>query len=161
MRPRGIFSFAARLFAAAALSLVLAACTAQFDVALSPSTATRDITALLETQSAAWNRGDLDAFMQAYAPIDDLRFASGDTVTYGWRSTLERYKTRYPDRATMGTLAFTKLVVTELSPDAAIAFGRWQLTRAHDRPHGLFTLTLRKTSAGWRIVADHTSAATS
>ena len=159
MRPRAIFPFAARVLALAALSLILSACTARFDMPLSSSTTTREITALLETQSAAWNRGDLEAFMQAYAPIDDLRFASGGSVTYGWRSTLERYQAHYPDRATMGTLAFTELVVTELSPDAAIAFGRWQLTREHDRPHGLFTLTLRKTSASWRIVADHPSAA--
>ena len=30
----------------------------------------------------------------------------------------------------MGTLAFFDLVVTELAPDAALVFGRWQLTRA-------------------------------
>lgn len=142
-----------------AVLFALAGCTARFDVSLSPSTAAQEITALLDTQVRAWNRGDIDAFMQAYAPIDDLRFASGDTVTYGWRATLERYKSHYPDRATMGTLAFSELAITELSPDAALAFGRWQLTRAADQPHGRFTLTLRKTSAGWRIIQDHTSAA--
>ncbi|MBS0664106.1 MAG: nuclear transport factor 2 family protein [Verrucomicrobia bacterium] len=118
-----------------------------------------EILPLLDAQAAAWNRGDIDGFMQTYAQTDDLRFASGDTVTYGWRSTLERYRKRYPDRAAMGTLAFHDLVVTELGPDAAIVFGRWQLTRVGDRPHGLFTLLVRRTPAGWRIFADHTSAA--
>jgi ketosteroid isomerase-like protein len=122
--------------------------------------ATRDIAALLAAQAGAWNRGDIDAFMTAYAATDDLRFASGGTVTYGWRATLERYKQRYPDKAAMGTLAFTELVVTELAPDAALVFGRWQLTREKDAPHGLFTLTLKKTAAGWRIIHDHTSSAT-
>lgn len=96
--------------------------------------------------------------MAGYAPTDDLRFASGDTVTYGWRATLERYKAHYPDRAAMGTLTFTDIQVTVLAPDAALAFGRWSLERAHDRPHGLFTLTLKKLPAGWRIIQDHTSA---
>ena len=135
------------------------------------SAATREITALLAAQAAAWNRGDIPGFMQAYAPTDELRFASGDTVTYGWRATLARYQQHYPDQRAMGTLAFTDLVITELAPDAALAFGRWQLTRDKDAPHGLFTLTLKKFPAGspaaggakgdqvWRIIYDHTSSA--
>jgi ketosteroid isomerase-like protein len=122
-------------------------------------TATAQILLVLQTQADAWNRGDLEAFMQSYAPVADLRFASGGSVTYGWKPTLERYQQRYPDRAAMGTLAFSDLAVTELSPDAAIVFGHWQLTRASDAPHGLFTLLVRRTPAGWRIFADHTSSA--
>ncbi len=118
-----------------------------------------EILQILQAQAAAWNRGDLDAFMQTYAPVSDLRFASGGSVTYGWQPTLERYKQRYPDRAAMGVLAFSDLAVTVLSPDAALVFGRWQLTRAADAPHGLFTLLVRRTPAGWRIFADHTSVA--
>ncbi len=123
------------------------------------SPAAREITALLTNQAAAWNRGDIDGFMQGYAPIAGLRFASGDAVTYGWDQTLARYKQRYPDKTAMGTLAFTELIVTELAPDAALVFGRWRLTREKDAPHGLFTLTLKKTAAGWRIIQDHTSSA--
>ena len=127
-----------------------------------PATATpaaAQILAVLQTQAEAWNRGDLDGFMQTYAPTDDLRFASGGTVTYGWKKTLERYKQRYPNRAAMGTLAFSELTITGLSPDAALIFGHWRLTRATDAPHGLFTLLVRRTPAGWRIFADHTSSA--
>ena len=119
-----------------------------------------DIRALLLAQQAAWNRGDLDGFMAGYAQTDDLRFASGGTITYGWKTTLERYKKHYPDKATMGTLAFSDLVVTVLAPDGALLFGKWSLTRAHDKPWGLFTLTLKKTAAGWRVIQDHTSSAT-
>jgi ketosteroid isomerase-like protein len=126
----------------------------------STSKATADITALLTGQAAAWNRGDLDAFMQPYAKTDTLRFASGGNVTLGWQATLDGYRKTYPDQAAMGTLSFTQLEITELAADAAIAFGRWQLTRTKDAPHGLFTLTLQKTAEGWRIIQDHTSAAT-
>jgi ketosteroid isomerase-like protein len=131
-------------------------------IALSVSahaTPASEITAVLTAQSAAWNRGDIDAFMQSYAQIDTLSFASGGKVTLGWRPTLDGYKKRYPDKAAMGTLTFTAIEITELAPDAAIAFGRWKLTREKDTPHGLFTLTLKKTSAGWRIIQDHTSSA--
>ena len=142
------------------VGFVLAILIAPFALAAEKNTAvTREITALLSTQSAAWNRGDIEGFMQAYAQTDDLRFASGGTVTLGWRATLDRYKLRYPDKTAMGTLAFSDLEVTGLAPDTALAFGRWKLTREKDAPHGLFTLTLRKTAAGWRIIHDHTSSA--
>jgi len=141
-----------------ALALVGAAVWAAETKPASPAP-TAEILLILQAQADAWNRGDLDAFMQTYAPVSDLRFASGGSVTYGWQPTLERYRQRYPNRAAMGTLAFSDLAVTELSPDAAIIFGRWQLTRASDAPHGLFTLLVRRTPAGWRIFADHTSSA--
>ena len=150
----------ASLIRVAVLAFVLVAGVtrgAETKAAASPTTA--EILQILQTQADAWNRGDIDAFMQTYAPVDDLRFASGGTVTYGWKPTLERYKQRYPDRAAMGTLAFSELAVTELSPDAALVFGHWRLTRASDTPHGLFTLLVRRTPAGWKIFSDHTSSA--
>jgi len=58
-----------RLFRTAALllaggALFFASRTAGLPPA---SPAAREITALLATQAAAWNRGDIDGFMQAYA----------------------------------------------------------------------------------------------
>jgi ketosteroid isomerase-like protein len=118
------------------------------------------ITRLLEDQATAWNRGDIEGFMAGYEPSETLRFASGGDVTRGWKSTLERYRSRYPDTATMGRLSFTELEVTPLGSDAAVVFGQWRLVRGADSPHGLFTLTLRKGGQGWRIIQDHTSSAT-
>lgn len=137
----------------------VAAPAANAAVAVSPVDSTAEIAALLTAQAAAWNRGDIDAFMATYAHSDDLRFASADRVAYGWRATRDRHRQRYSDRAAMGRLAFSDLTVTRLAADAAIVFGRWQLTRAGDAPHGVFTLTVRRTPAGWRIIQDHTSAA--
>ena len=117
------------------------------------------IRAVLAGQAAAWNRGDIEGFMQGYWNSEQLRFASGDSVTYGWAAANQRYHAHYPDRAAMGTLEFSGLDVEILAPDAAVVFGHWALQREHDRPHGLFTLVLRKTAEGWKISRDHTSAA--
>ena len=38
------------------------------------------ITALLQAQDAAWNRGDIEGFMRGYWESDELRFASGGEV---------------------------------------------------------------------------------
>ncbi|HMJ60925.1 MAG TPA: AtzH-like domain-containing protein [Bryobacteraceae bacterium] len=119
------------------------------------------IRAVIQSQQDAWNRGDIDAFMNGYARSDKTVFVSGDEVTRGWQTVRDRYKAKYSDREKMGTLNFSDLEITELGPDAAVALGRWELKRAKDNPHGRFTLIFRQTPEGWRIVQDHTSAAES
>jgi uncharacterized protein (TIGR02246 family) len=114
---------------------------------------------LLRQQVEAWNRGDIDAFMNGYARSDTTTFVSGDDVHHGWNVVLQRYKARYPDKARMGKLTFRDLEVHTLSSDAAVATGRWHLQRSNDTPHGRFTLILRRLPEGWRIVHDHTSSA--
>ncbi|MBD1208772.1 MAG: nuclear transport factor 2 family protein [Ignavibacteria bacterium] len=125
----------------------------------SPEKAVR---ALLDAQVQSWNAGNIEEFMQGYWQSDSLRFASGGSVKYGWKTTLERYRKGYPDKAAMGKLTFSNLETTVLSADAVVVFGKWELMREQDktekdRPHGLFTLTFRKTPQGWKIIHDHTS----
>ena len=114
---------------------------------------------VLQSQQGAWNRGDIDAFMNGYWHSDQTVFVSGDEVSRGWQKVLDRYKTKYSDRAKMGTLAFSDLEITTLSGDSAAVLGSWKLNRANDQPHGRFTLIFRRFPDGWKIVHDHTSAA--
>ena len=114
---------------------------------------------VLDSQAAAWNRGDIEAYMDGYARSADTVFVTGDRVTRGWQPVLERYKKAYDSRDKMGVLTFSDIEVTILSKDAAIVLGRWHLQRSKDEPHGRFTLLFRKTNAGWKIVHDHTSSA--
>lgn len=118
-----------------------------------------EIRAVLRAQQDAWNRGDVDGFMNGYARGESTVFVSGDEVTRGWQTVRDRYLRKYSDRAKMGTLTFSDLEIEPLGPDSALALGRWELKRADDNPHGRFTLILRRTAEGWRIVHDHTSAA--
>jgi ketosteroid isomerase-like protein len=120
---------------------------------------TLEISAVLKMQQDAWNRGDIDAFMDGYSRSDETLFVSGDDVTRGWQKVLDRYKKKYSDRAEMGTLTFSNLEITPLSNDSAVALGSWKLNRTNDQPHGRFTLIFRRFPEGWRIVHDHTSAA--
>jgi ketosteroid isomerase-like protein len=118
------------------------------------------VRAVLDAQVAAWNRGDIDGFMDGYMRGPDTVFVSGDSITRGWQTVLDRYRKSYDSREKMGTLSFLEIEIKPLNADAAIAFGRWQLTRAADTPHGRFTLIFKRTREGWRIVHDHTSSAT-
>ncbi len=117
----------------------------------------QQIRLVMDQQIAGWNSGNVDSFMIGYAKFDSLRFASGSTVTYGWKNMLERYKKSYPTKEKMGILTFGNISIDLISPDAAIAFGKWDLKRSHDEPWGLFTLLFRHKNGEWRIVHDHTS----
>ena len=118
------------------------------------------VRAVIEAQQAAWNRGDIEGFMNGYAREEGITFLSGDTLTRGWQTVLERYRKNYDSRAKMGTLAFSELEFKPLSPFYTMVTGRFQLTRENgETPHGRFTLIFRRTTGGWRIVHDHTSSA--
>ena len=118
---------------------------------------TDDIAHILSEQEAAWNRGDLDGYMQGYWNNDKMRFVSGKKFRYGWAETLAAYKKNYPDKATLGQLKFTIIDTKMLSNYAAIVVGRWELTRAKDKPNGVFTLLVEKIDDRWVITHDHTS----
>jgi uncharacterized protein (TIGR02246 family) len=125
------------------------------------STSVAEIQSVLTAQQDAWNRGDIDAFMNGYARSASTVFASQDEVSRGWETVRDRYRVKYSDRTKMGTLSFSEIEVTMLSPDAAVVLGRWRLRRINDEPHGRFTLIFKRLPEGWRIVHDHTSAAPS
>jgi ketosteroid isomerase-like protein len=118
--------------------------------------AIRDV---INAQRDAWNRGDIAGYMDGYARSADTVFISGDNITYGWETVLQRYKKGYDTREKMGVLTFSELAFNQLSTDAVAVTGRWHLQRASDEPHGRFTLIFRHSKAGWRIVHDHTSSA--
>lgn len=117
------------------------------------------IRAVLDAQRDAWNRGDIEGYMDGYARSPKTEFVSGDSISRGWQTVLDRYQKNYTSREKMGTLTFSEIEITLLSNNAALVLGRWRLKRANDEPHGTFTLLFRKTKAGWRIVHDHTSSA--
>jgi uncharacterized protein (TIGR02246 family) len=117
------------------------------------------IRAVIDAQRDAWNRGDIEGYMDGYARAADTVFVSGDNVTHGWQTVLDHYKKGYDSREKMGVLTFSDLEIAPLGKNAALVVGRWHLQRAKDEPHGRFTLVFRKTKQGWKIVHDHTSSA--
>jgi uncharacterized protein (TIGR02246 family) len=124
-----------------------------------PPNSLAEIQWVLNAQQDAWNRGDIDAFMNGYARSASTVFVSEDEVRRGWQTVRDRYRVKYSNHAKMGTLSFSEIEVTMLSPDAAVVLGRWRLKLATDEPHGRFTLMFKRLPEGWRIVHDHTSAA--
>ena len=133
-----------------------AACQKQTTPSDSESVA--EIQAVLDRQVAAWNRGDLEGFMDGYWNSPELTFYSGPTAVAGWKPTLDRYTQRYKSEGSeMGQLEFTDLKIEILGPSAAFVRGRWRLKMSSSEPNGLYTLTFRKLDGAWKIIHDHTS----
>ena len=79
------------------------------------------VEAVLTAQAAAWNRGDLEGYMQGYARSDALVFTSGSKVRTGFDETLASYRKKYgSDRSSMGSLTFTLQRVDPVGASGAV-----------------------------------------
>jgi ketosteroid isomerase-like protein len=141
--------------------LVAVLCCATFQPVFGAATESPDavqIRKVLDDQLAAWNRGDLDAFMLGYWHSPKLTFFSGATRNQGFDAAKARYIKRYrQDGAPMGHLTFGDLSI-ETSGELAYVLGSWELDRSGEKLGGLFTLVFRRFPEGWRIIHDHTGA---
>ena len=111
----------------------------------------------MSNQQSAWNKGDIDGFMQGYWKSDSLVFVGKTTPQYGWQTTTDHYKKSYPDKAAMGQLVFTIIKLDILDKNNAFMLGGWHLTRDAGELGGYFTLWFKKINGEWKIVCDHTS----
>ncbi len=135
------------------LALTLAGATAN----AKSSDAEAELRALLDAQASAWNRGDLEGFMETYWNSEETAYVSSKGIERGWQAVLDRYKRVYPDRRAMGTVKFSGVEISLLSPEAVLVLGHWHLKAEGLERGGVFTLVVRKFPEGWRIILDHTS----
>ena len=121
---------------------------------------TDEIRTLLKNSEEAWNRGDLVAFASAYEDSPDTTFIGREVTRGGTQAILERYRRTYANWDAMGKLAFSEIEIRLLAPDVALATGKFELKRtaaAGGDTSGRFTLILRRSAAGWKIIHDHSS----
>jgi peptidoglycan/xylan/chitin deacetylase (PgdA/CDA1 family) len=132
--------------------------------------AEKSVTALLSAAAAAWTRGDLEGYLDAYHA--DLRFVSGRTIIEGRAALAEAYRRRYPTTAAMGVLTIDIArfdihtsdrdtlfgLVEPVPPRYAIATVKWTLMpKGAQGRTGFATLALLKGKDGWRILEDHST----
>jgi uncharacterized protein (TIGR02246 family) len=117
------------------------------------------IRGVLNAQVAAWNRGDIVAFMHGYKDAPSTTFV-GKTVQHGYANILARYQKIYAGKEKMGQLTFSELEVSQLDAHFATVTGHFQLARSAaggGDAAGIFSLVFEKTDSGWKIILDHTS----
>ncbi len=117
-----------------------------------------EITALLEQQDQAWNRGDLDGFLEPYDDSGKLVFIGSTGAIRNRAELKEKYEKKYKvGGSDFGKLTFSELQVEDLGSGFARAWGRWQVEQNETKASGWFSLILMKSADGWRIIHDHSS----
>jgi uncharacterized protein (TIGR02246 family) len=149
------FASIATLAALSAISALILGRLSLPQAEITPDSAA--ISSVLSAQVAAWNRGDVDAFLEGYWRSPQVSFGGASGFTKGWDSVRDHYKKSYADRAAMGILDFSGLEFRFLGPDAALVLGHWHLKREKGDIGGVFSLVWQRFPEGWRIVHDHTS----
>ena len=145
------------LIVGTAFFLGLFACISKQPVNEVPS----EVVAKMAAQEAAWNAGDIPAFMDfAYWNDDALLFVGSKGPTYGFEATLNNYLKSYASPEEMGQLHFELIEWKTLGPQHGFLLGSWALDRGEglENLSGHFTLTWeQKPEVGWVIIADHSS----
>ena len=117
----------------------------------------QSIRAVFESGCAAWNRGDVDGYLADYWNSDKVRWVSEGKVHYGFEAIATAFKARFNSPDNMGRLEVTDLDIQLLAENDALVFGAWMLITPAARPHGVFTVHLKKIDGEWLIVSDHSS----
>ena len=115
------------------------------------------IISVLKEQENAWNKGDIEGFMQGYIKSDFLVFNGSKGPFYGWDSVKDRYLKTYPSKDKMGKLNFKIQNISLISSNVAQLLGQFFLNYPNKQVSGYFTLVFIKTKGKWLIFSDHTS----
>ena len=108
----------------------------------------------LKMQQDAWNKGDMEGFMQGYVKSDSLKFYGSSGLTQGWQNTLDNYKKGYPTKAQTGNLSFTIDALTKIEEGAYYMMGQFHLVREAGNANGVFLIIFRKIEGEWKVIAD-------
>ena len=123
---------------------------------LNAQTPEESIRSIMQAQSDAWNKADIDGFMKYYWNDPELTFVSKRGVSKGWQQVYDNYKKGYPNQEAMGILSFDQLVFDQMNTKAYMVTGSWHLQKKEE-VGGWFTLIFKKIKKDWLIVYDHTS----
>lgn len=111
---------------------------------------------VMEAQEIAWNKHDLEGFMQGYWQSDQLKFYGANGLTLGWKNTLANYKKNYPTKTESGMLNFVINDITKIEGDSYWVMGEYHLKRTIGNADGVFIIIFKKIGDKWKIVADMT-----
>lgn len=124
------------------------------DAGLPPRAADEIIRGVLSANAAAWNEGNLEAFMGGYANSAELMMVKDAVVTTGWRDVKKAYEQDIAANAGMGRLSFENIEVSLTSADVASVIGRYALAQGDKNSTGVMTLVMKQIDGRWRIVQD-------
>lgn len=121
--------------------------------------AAREIAVMMQASAMAWNRGDLDAFVNYYEPDTTTTYIGRNGVVRGRAAIRAVYAPRFAPGGVRDSLSFENTEIDLLAPGIANVISWYRLTRGDSTTgHGPTSLVMRRDPDGqWRIVHDHSS----
>ena len=125
------------------------------NTAFAQSKDVKKIIELMRTEEDAWNRGDIEAYVNLYAPGDSTRMIYGSGATYGKDSILAFYKKYWP-KERMGQLTLTHDSIEKLSGKFYYVSGFFNVSYPTGKPvKGRFSGLVKKVKGKWYLYTDH------
>lgn len=120
--------------------------------------ARNEILMMMTRAAAAWNRGDLNAFVSDYDSVQAATFIGRNGVVRGRDVIREQYASRFAAGGRRDSLSFENVEVDLLAPDAANVIAYYRLMRGDSTiSRGPTSLVMRKRGNTWKITHDHSS----
>jgi uncharacterized protein (TIGR02246 family) len=107
--------------------------------------------------SDAWNRHDLDGYLDAFWRSDALIVVVEGEAVHGWNLLSKALHGGYPNPSEMGSLTLDRVQVQMLAPDLAEVLDWDTVTFPKKKEFGTSTIVMKKLPEGWRVVLMHTS----
>lgn len=117
----------------------------------------KDIIALMRTEEEVWNRGDIDAYVNLYAPGDSTRmiYNGGSGITRGKDSILAFYKKYWP-KEKMGHLTLRHDGIEKISKEYYYVSGFFTVSYPSGKAvKGRFSGLVKKIKDKWYLYTDH------
>lgn len=116
------------------------------------------ISAMLARSAAAWNRGDLDAFVSDYLDSDRTTYIGRRGVIHGRAAIRAVYAPRFTTPGAQDSLSFDRLEVDSLAPGVINVIAEYVLSRGDSTvARGPTSLVMEWVDGRWQIVHDHSS----
>jgi len=120
-----------------------------------PARSTEDvIKGVIAANAAAWNEGNLAAFLGGYEQSSDVRLVTDAEVVTGINSVRKHFEDVAAGAGKMGRLNFSDLQVTMASAEVATVVGRYALNAGPTAMTGAMTVVMKQAEGRWRIVQD-------
>ncbi len=138
--------------------LFMAATTVLTSFKMPEGNAAKEVKQALESQIAAWNKGDLETAMSFYWNSPEMLWVSKNGTEKGYQEVLDMFLEQYPDRSKMGVYSYEPLHLEQLSNEAVYFVFRWKIELDGKQLMGGISSQLwKKLDGRWVATSEHAS----
>ena len=131
--------------------------TLNSNVAVSQSKDVKDILAVMREEERTWNSGDVEGYVDLYAPEDSTRMILSKSAAYGKAAILAFYKKYWP-KEKMGKLSLEADSIEKLSKKYYYVSGFFHVVGPDGKKiDGRFSGLMKKIKGKWYLYTDHSS----